>query len=81
MNDTLFAVLDRMVEAGGQKLAKGVLVGELAKKAADGLLAELASHKYIRKDASGAVTWESGANRTATVPASGLITLNDTWRS
>ncbi|WP_441246410.1 carbohydrate-binding module family 20 domain-containing protein [Kitasatospora sp. McL0602] len=38
-------------------------------------------YKYVRKDASGAVTWESGANRTATVPASGLITLNDTWRN
>ncbi|GAA2741291.1 carbohydrate binding domain-containing protein [Kitasatospora cinereorecta] len=37
-------------------------------------------YKYLRKDASGAVTWESGANRTATVPASGMITLNDTWR-
>jgi alpha-amylase len=37
-------------------------------------------YKYIRKDASGAVTWESGANRTATVPASGLVTLSDTWR-
>ncbi|WP_407917925.1 carbohydrate-binding module family 20 domain-containing protein [Kitasatospora sp. NE20-6] len=38
-------------------------------------------YKYIRKDASGAVTWESGANRTATVPASGAVTLNDTFRS
>ncbi|GAA1104323.1 carbohydrate-binding module family 20 domain-containing protein [Kitasatospora arboriphila] len=38
-------------------------------------------YKYIRKDASGNVTWESGANRTATVPASGLVTLNDTFRS
>lgn len=38
-------------------------------------------YKYIRKDASGNVTWESGANRTATVPASGTVTLNDTWRS
>ncbi|WP_035805771.1 carbohydrate-binding module family 20 domain-containing protein [Kitasatospora mediocidica] len=37
-------------------------------------------YKYIREDASGAVTWESGANRTATVPASGTVTLNDTWR-
>ncbi|GAA2831842.1 carbohydrate-binding module family 20 domain-containing protein [Kitasatospora paracochleata] len=37
-------------------------------------------YKYLRKDASGTVTWESGANRTATVPASGMITLNDTWR-
>jgi alpha-amylase len=38
-------------------------------------------YKYIRKDASGAVTWESGANRVATVPASGLVQLNDTWRN
>ncbi|WP_318211357.1 MULTISPECIES: carbohydrate-binding module family 20 domain-containing protein [unclassified Streptomyces] len=38
-------------------------------------------YKYIRKDAAGNVTWESGANRTATVPASGQITLNDTFRS
>ncbi|MFJ3978322.1 carbohydrate-binding module family 20 domain-containing protein [Streptomyces sp. NPDC090021] len=39
------------------------------------------AYKYIRKDASGNVTWESGANRTATVPASGKVTLTDTWRS
>lgn len=38
-------------------------------------------YKYIRKDGSGNVTWESGANRTATVPPSGLVQLNDTWRS
>lgn len=39
------------------------------------------AYKYIRKDASGNVTWESGANRTATVPASGKVALSDTWRS
>nr|WP_279638437.1 CBM20 domain-containing protein [Kitasatospora cineracea] len=38
-------------------------------------------YKYVRKDAAGNVTWESGANRTATVPASGKVALNDTWRS
>ncbi|MCX4786271.1 MULTISPECIES: carbohydrate-binding module family 20 domain-containing protein [unclassified Streptomyces] len=39
-------------------------------------------YKYLRKDASGNVTWESGANRTATVPASGKVTLtSDVWRS
>ncbi|MFJ9799037.1 carbohydrate binding domain-containing protein [Streptomyces sp. NPDC101145] len=38
------------------------------------------AYKYIRKDAAGNVTWESGANRTATVPADGKVTLNDTWR-
>ncbi|MGW0363199.1 carbohydrate-binding module family 20 domain-containing protein [Streptomyces sp. NPDC002990] len=39
------------------------------------------AYKYLRKDASGNVTWESGANRTATVPASGAVALNDTWRA
>ncbi|MFD3543366.1 carbohydrate-binding module family 20 domain-containing protein [Streptomyces sp. NPDC058662] len=39
------------------------------------------AYKYVRKDAAGNVTWESGANRTATVPASGKVTLSDTWRS
>ncbi|MEU1785227.1 carbohydrate-binding module family 20 domain-containing protein [Streptomyces sparsogenes] len=38
-------------------------------------------YKYIRKDADAKVTWESGSNRTATVPSSGAVTLNDTWRS
>ncbi|MBO1334452.1 carbohydrate-binding module family 20 domain-containing protein [Streptomyces sp. VRA16 Mangrove soil] len=38
-------------------------------------------YKYLRKDADGNVTWESGANRTATVGSSGLLTLSDTWRS
>jgi hypothetical protein len=39
-----------MVEAGGQKLAKKVVVGNLATKAADALLADLETHRYIRKD-------------------------------
>ncbi|MFE1379941.1 carbohydrate-binding module family 20 domain-containing protein [Streptomyces sp. NPDC058740] len=38
-------------------------------------------YKYVRKDAAGNVTWESGANRTATVPASGQLVLNDTFRN
>ena len=37
-------------------------------------------YKYIKKDGSGNVTWESGANRTTTTPASGSTTLNDTWK-
>ncbi|MER5948007.1 carbohydrate-binding module family 20 domain-containing protein [Streptomyces sp. NPDC001904] len=37
-------------------------------------------YKYLRKDANGNVTWESGANRTATVSSSGLVSLTDTWR-
>ncbi|MEV6575530.1 carbohydrate-binding module family 20 domain-containing protein [Streptomyces sp. NPDC051577] len=39
------------------------------------------SYKYVRKDASGNVTWESGANRSATVPANGRVTLTDAWRN
>jgi alpha-amylase len=38
------------------------------------------AYKYIRKDAAGNVTWESGPNRTATVPPEGMVTLTDTWR-
>ena len=38
-------------------------------------------YKYIRKDAAGAVTWETGANRSATVPANGSVTLSDTFRT
>ncbi|MFJ4473831.1 carbohydrate-binding module family 20 domain-containing protein [Streptomyces xanthochromogenes] len=37
-------------------------------------------YKYIVKDASGNVTWESGANRVHTASASGSETLNDTWK-
>ena len=38
-------------------------------------------YKYVRKESNGAVTWESGANRTVTVQAGGVLTLTDTWRS
>ncbi|MEU9999744.1 carbohydrate-binding module family 20 domain-containing protein [Streptomyces sp. NPDC050848] len=40
-------------------------------------------YKYVRKDAAGNVTWESGANRVATVPSSGggSVTLTDTFRT
>ncbi|MFF0512850.1 carbohydrate-binding module family 20 domain-containing protein [Streptomyces sp. NPDC004250] len=37
-------------------------------------------YKYVRKDEAGNVTWESGANRTATV-TSARTTLDDTWRT
>ncbi|WP_428963153.1 carbohydrate-binding module family 20 domain-containing protein [Micromonospora fluostatini] len=38
-------------------------------------------YKYLRRDAGGGVTWEGGGNRRATVPASGNLTLTDTWRT
>lgn len=38
------------------------------------------AYKYLREDAAGNVTWESGSNRTATVPADGKVTLTDAWR-
>ncbi|MEU3505286.1 carbohydrate-binding module family 20 domain-containing protein [Streptomyces hundungensis] len=37
-------------------------------------------YKYIVKDGSGNVTWESGANRVHTAAASGSETLDDTWK-
>ncbi|OKK19313.1 glycosidase [Streptomyces sp. CB00455] len=39
------------------------------------------AYKYVRKDAAGNVTWESGPDRTATVPANGKVTPADTWRN
>jgi alpha-amylase len=37
-------------------------------------------YKYVKKDGSGNVTWESGANRTGTVGSGGTVTFTDTWR-
>jgi alpha-amylase len=37
-------------------------------------------YKYVKKDGSGNVVWESGGNRTATVGADGSVVLHDTWR-
>ncbi|WP_228644716.1 carbohydrate-binding module family 20 domain-containing protein [Microtetraspora sp. AC03309] len=37
-------------------------------------------YKYIKKNPDGAVTWESGSNRTFTTPATGTHTSNDTWK-
>ncbi|WP_214105337.1 carbohydrate-binding module family 20 domain-containing protein [Acrocarpospora catenulata] len=37
-------------------------------------------YKYIKKNPDGAVTWESGSNRTFTTPPAGTHTNNDTWR-
>lgn len=37
-------------------------------------------YKYIRKDGSGAVAWESDPNNLLTTPSSGSIAVNDTWR-
>lgn len=36
--------------------------------------------KYVKVDQNGGVVWESGSNRSATVPASGVLTLTDTRR-
>ncbi|MGY5764760.1 carbohydrate-binding module family 20 domain-containing protein [Brachybacterium sp. DNPG3] len=37
-------------------------------------------YKYVKIDGSGNVTWESGANRSATVGADGTLTLSDSWK-
>ncbi len=37
-------------------------------------------YKYTKVDEHGNTVWESGANRTVTVPAEGCATVNDTWR-
>ncbi|WP_433825753.1 carbohydrate-binding module family 20 domain-containing protein [Actinoplanes sp. CA-015351] len=37
-------------------------------------------YKYIKKDAAGTVTWESGTNRSYTTGTATTYTLNDTWK-
>ncbi|ASO20842.1 alpha-amylase [Actinoalloteichus hoggarensis] len=37
-------------------------------------------YKYLRKDSNGVVTWENGADRSATVPATGMVRTTDAWR-
>ncbi|GAW05591.1 glycoside hydrolase family 15 protein [Lentinula edodes] len=37
-------------------------------------------YKYIKKDGSGTVTWESDPNMEITTPANGTYATNDTWR-
>ncbi|MCT2590091.1 alpha amylase C-terminal domain-containing protein [Streptomyces sp. N2-109] len=38
-------------------------------------------YKYIRKDGNGTVQWESGGNRSFTVPSEGGVKVTDSWRS
>ena len=38
-------------------------------------------YKYVIADPGGGLIWESGENRTATVPDTGCLILTDTWRS
>ncbi|MFI5893661.1 carbohydrate-binding module family 20 domain-containing protein [Actinoplanes sp. NPDC051513] len=37
-------------------------------------------YKYIKKDSAGAVTWESGSNRTYTTGTASSYTVSDTWK-
>ncbi|MEV4845466.1 carbohydrate-binding module family 20 domain-containing protein [Micromonospora matsumotoense] len=37
-------------------------------------------YKYLKKNPDGTVTWESGGNRSATIPSTGTWSSNDTWR-
>ncbi|KAI5118802.1 hypothetical protein M0805_005144 [Coniferiporia weirii] len=39
----------------------------------------IVQYKYVRED-GGSVTWESDPNNQITIPASGTLTLTDTWR-
>jgi hypothetical protein len=52
VDQTLFAAVDRIIEAGGQKLGKAALVGDLKGKPASTLLDELQKHGYVSKEGS-----------------------------
>ncbi|MET9893809.1 carbohydrate-binding module family 20 domain-containing protein [Streptomyces sp. NPDC006465] len=38
------------------------------------------AYKYIKKDASGTVTWESGSNRAHTTGSGAGYAVSDTWK-
>ncbi|MEV5796532.1 MULTISPECIES: carbohydrate-binding module family 20 domain-containing protein [Streptomyces] len=38
------------------------------------------TYKYVKRDASGNVTWESGTNRSYTTGGSSGYTTSDTWK-
>ncbi|WP_318658283.1 carbohydrate-binding module family 20 domain-containing protein [Streptomyces triticiradicis] len=38
------------------------------------------TYKYIKKDASGTVTWESGDNRSYTTGSGTGYSVSDTWK-
>lgn len=38
------------------------------------------AYKYVKKDASGNMTWESGTNRAYTTGGSSGYTVSDTWK-
>ncbi|KUL35291.1 carbohydrate-binding module family 20 domain-containing protein [Actinoplanes awajinensis] len=38
------------------------------------------TYKYIKKDAAGTVTWESGSNRAYTTGTASSYTISDTWK-
>ena len=37
-------------------------------------------YKYLKKDAAGTVTWESGSNRTYSTGTASAYTVSDTWK-
>ncbi|GAA4965748.1 carbohydrate-binding module family 20 domain-containing protein [Kineococcus glutinatus] len=70
---------------GGWAPASGVALTAGAGSTWSGRVSGLAAgttfrYKYVKVDGAGTVVWESGADRTATVPASGTLTLADTFR-
>jgi predicted transcriptional regulator len=69
VEETLFAAMDRMIEAGGQKIGKAAVTGDLKGKPASNLIEDLQKRGYVRKDGSkftltdeGRRAWEGQAS-------------------
>lgn len=76
-------VVGNVAALGSWNTANAVLLSSAAYPIWQGTVGLAAStaveYKYIKRDGSGNVVWESGVNRAFTTPASGSVTRNDTW--
>ena len=70
--------LGSWVPAGGVKLA--AQGGGAYRATVDLPRSTAVEYKFVKMTAAGAVTWESGANRSLTTPATGTYAVTDTFR-
>jgi alpha-amylase len=77
-------VVGNRTEIGNWDTSKGVKLDPASYPVWKGTITLPASRslesKYLKRDGQGQVIWESGANRTLTTPASGSLTLNETFK-
>ena len=77
-------VVGDVTELGGWDPAKAVPLSAAGYQVWSGTVSipqnQSFQYKYIVKDASGNVTWESGSNRSAAAGTGATLALNDSWK-